>query len=798
MKLNIYKYLFWILVLIFISMSAGIFSQETIALGQVFDSRDKLPLQDVSVFFKNTGTGIATDKDGFFMIRTTGTETTLVFSRIGYKTTEVNIKPGQTAGVKVELQQESKLLEEIFVIPGENPAIPLLNRVKANARKNNILKSDRITLKYTDQNVAFLGNISRRNTAKKLFESLAEGTVTQNDSTLFLPVFLNETTGNLTGSEMNVLKKDTYNANDRTIEFVENMFGGIDKKFSFYDNSVNLLGLSFLSPIAPGAGLYYNYYLTDSLYQDKNKIYNIRFKSKNQKNQVLDGNMKIDSAGAAIVSVMAELPLQSNVNFIQQLKLVQQFKFDKYYLPESNEVYIRLNQNVIKDTSIAHPVLLLKKVAHFTVDSSAINFQQNFAETGYSKNEIEQKITSLDNSPVYKTAKWIAGVLITGYIPVGVFDIGKIQQIARYNDIEGFRMTLPLKTNEKLLKNFSVGGYAGYGFKNGELQYNGSLEYILPFRSRNLISAFYTKDYRRIDYNYNNFLVKEKPLMTGDEDFENSIMAFHSTAKLNLRKDFEVSLNNEWSDDVETFLLFRHNQMFTGETLPISYNGNVYSSVSQNSFQLTTRISFDENVYDRHTQRIYIQNRFPVIYVGVTGGRSFTPDQSAYFGKAFLSIRQHCPFTVGSFNYHVDAVWRTGNTPYVYLDYPTGNEGESYGFYKFSLMNHMEYAADKYVDLHTELITNGLLFNNVPLVKVLNLREILTFKTAYGSLNTGNASLLDIPTGIYTYHKPYSEVGIGITNILGLLTIQSVWRLTDLNHTGVSPWSLKALIRVNF
>lgn len=793
MRKRHFKY-YLLLLMLFCGVGNGAFAQETIALGQVFDSRDKSPLQDVSVFFKNSGIGIATDKDGFFMIRTAGTETTLVFSRVGYKSTEVYVKPGQTAGVKVELQQETKLLDEIFVIPGENPAIPLLNRVRANAAKNNIQRQKGIMLKYTDQNVAYLGNISRKNTAKKLFESLVAS-----DSTGFLPVFLNETTGNLTANQMQVTKKDTYNASDRMVEFVERMFGSIDFRLTFYDNSVNVLGLSFPSPIASGAGLYYNYYLTDSLYQGQNKLYNIRFKSKNQKNQVLNGNMKVDSASAAIVSVVAELPLQSNINFIQQLKLTQQFRYENNYIPDRNEVFIRLNQNVIKDTSVTHPVLLLKKVVHFTVDASAVDAHQNFAETGLTKTEIEQKIGALDNTPMFKTLKQIASILITGYIPAGVLDIGKIQQIARYNDVEGFRMTLPLKTNEKLLKDFSLGGYAGYGFKNRELQYNGSLEYLLPLKGRQLLSVSYTKDYKRIDYNYNNFFVKERPLLSGDEDFGNSILAFHSTAKLNLRKDFEASLNNEWSRGVETFLSFRRNEMLAGAALPMTYNGNAYASVSQNSLQLSARISFEEDVYDRHTQRIYLQTRYPVIYFGITGGKVFTPDNSAYFGKVSFSVRQQYPFTIGSFSYLVNAVWRTGKSPYVYMDYPTGNEGEGYGIYKFSLMNHLEYAADKYVDLHTELITNGLLFNHIPIIKVMNLREILSFKTAYGSLNSAaTSSLMDIPAGIHTYNKPYSEVGVGITNILGLLTVQSVWRLTDTNHTGVSPWAIKAMIRVSF
>jgi len=42
------------------------------------------------------------------------------------------------------------------------------------------------------------------------------------------------------------------------------------------------------------------------------------------------------------------------------------------------------------------------------------------------------------------------------------------------------------------------------------------------------------------------------------------------------------------------------------------------------------------------------------------------------------------------------------------------------------------------------------------------------------------------------------ELGVGVSNILRLFTLQSVWRLTELNHPGVDRWGLRASIRVSF
>lgn len=793
---NILKYYFWLIVFTILYQSVG--AQETTAVGQVFDSQTKAPLTNVNVYFKNTGTGIMTDNDGFFMLRTSGNETTLVFSYMGYRTREILIKRGETAGVKVELTQENKMLHELFVMPGENPAIALLTRIRLNAKRNNFFKSGTSLLRFSDQSAAFLAGVNKKLTGKKMFESLASGALNNRDSNLILPVMLNESTGSFSGTMLTSEKKETYQSSASAISFVENIFGNIDRKFSFYENSINVMGQNFISPVATGSGLYYNYYLTDSLMFENRKLYQIKFKSKNVNNPVLNGILSVDSASAAIENVHAELPMQSGINFIQQLTINQQFKFNGAYLPSKNEIYIRLNQKVIKDSTLNNPVLLLKKVVRFSVDSVQVADKTNFAGSGFAKPEIEQKLTSLENSPEYKAARYIAGIFITGYIPVGFLDIGKIQQIVRVNDVEGWRWTLPFKTNEKLLRDLALGGYAGYGFNNKKWQYSGSVEYRLPLKNRNLITINYTQDYRRVDYNYNNFLVKERPLLTGDNDISNSVLSLNSSSKLNLRKDLELSVNNEWNKNMETFITLRQNEMFASPDLPMQYDGSVYQSVKQNVAGVSARFSFDERVFDRHTQRIYLQTRFPVVYFGLQGGQSVTPAGSANFGKMSIAIKQSYPFVLCTINYHAEVAWMTGKVPYVYLDYPMGNEGEGYSFYKFNLMNYMEYAADKYVDLHAEFITNGWIFNNIPVIKYLNLREILTFKAIYGTLGNSHVSLLDIPTGIYEYKKPYAEIGVGITNILGLFAIQSIWRLTDLDHPGVSPWAIKTAIKISF
>jgi len=56
----------------------------------------------------------------------------------------------------------------------------------------------------------------------------------------------------------------------------------------------------------------------------------------------------------------------------------------------------------------------------------------------------------------------------------------------------------------------------------------------------------------------------------------------------------------------------------------------------------------------------------------------------------------------------------------------------------------------------------------------------------------------DLPSTLSTLRTPYVEVGAGITNIFKIASVQSVWRLTERNKPGISPWGIVIGIRFNF
>ena len=73
-----------------------------------------------------------------------------------------------------------------------------------------------------------------------------------------------------------------------------------------------------------------------------------------------------------------------------------------------------------------------------------------------------------------------------------------------------------------------------------------------------------------------------------------------------------------------------------------------------------------------------------------------------------------------------------------------------------------------------------MIFGHIPLVKKLDLREIITVKAAMGtlsSLNRDRSRIVPIE-GLSTLEKPYVEAGVGISNLLRVLRVDFSWRLT--------------------
>lgn len=778
---------FLILILNAVILSAQ--NSETLIVGQVFNKFDHSPLESVSVYFKGTNIHTQTNEEGFFLIRNSGKESVLIFSLIGYDKTEIRVKPGESAGVEILLAKKDNMLKELFVNPGANPADELMKRVVANRKKNNPLSM----LKRSDQSVVFLSKKDSRWENNRIYEQFKAGNLSETDTALIVPLFMEETESEQSRNEKQILKKNTFNTSKEVQNIVSGLLRGLDSKLNFYNNSVELLDKAMISPLANIGRTYYRYYLFDSISTGSNKEYLLHFRSKNTKNLAFNGEMRIDSASLALTFINAELPKQTNLNYIHNLRINQTYdRHGSIWLPKDENSTWNLTYELLKGVNDRNAQLLINKSVQFAPPGdSLILTTDSFANTAYSQHELEMRMAAVQQTPFYKTAKYIADAVLTGYIRAGFIDIGQYVDIMRLTKPEGFRMGLPLRTNEKFLKNLMLGGQLMYGFGDKKMKYAAEAQIKLPTSKRLILGAKFFNDYRRIDYDYNNYIWREDPLSTGDENIVSTILSFKMQNRSSLRKEFTAFVFNDWNQNIESKWIYRDVTYLPNELLPLTQGETHFTSLRDRHIAFTTRFSFGESSIEKHFQRLYVKSSRPVIYTTVEAGQFALDNIKGNYAKLSSSLLHRGQNFLGEWRYMIEAGKTLGAAPYPILKTIQGKNGGAYGRMEFAMMNSREYIADSYVNALSEYIFNGILFNNIPLVKQLNLREIVGFKASYGSLSPDNVKILDLPAISSKLTQPYAEASIGFCNLFGFISVQSIWRLTDTQKPGVNKWGLR-------
>jgi hypothetical protein len=177
----------------------------------------------------------------------------------------------------------------------------------------------------------------------------------------------------------------------------------------------------------------------------------------------------------------------------------------------------------------------------------------------------------------------------------------------------------------------------------------------------------------------------------------------------------------------------------------------------------------------------------PVLFINGEIGSYLLNEERTYhvFSRIRLMMKQQVPLGVmGKLNYILEGGVLFGKVPYPLLTHFGSNASYVFQFDHFSLMQANAYAADNYISLHTEWNGKGCLFNLIPGIQRLNLRELVTFKMLWGSLRKKHEEELLLPYDaqgnlLYTNaNKPYIEVGVGIGNLLRCVNVYSVWRVT--------------------
>jgi hypothetical protein len=219
-----------------------------------------------------------------------------------------------------------------------------------------------------------------------------------------------------------------------------------------------------------------------------------------------------------------------------------------------------------------------------------------------------------------------------------------------------------------------------------------------------------------------------------------------------------------------------------------------------------------EQFYQGKLYRTPIINKFPIFTLRYNAGlKGVLEGQNNYHNLTGNIAKRVYLSQLGFMDLTAEGGYIFGkNIPFPLLTIHRANQTYAYQLNSYNLMNFLEFVSDHYASLDVQYYMNGFLFNKIPLLKKLKLREVFSFKAVMGGLRNENnpasgASVYKFPVDeqgrsiSYTLAKePYMEGSIGVANIFKLLRIDLVKRFNYLDHPNVSEWGVRARFRLDF
>ncbi|MDR1679729.1 MAG: DUF5686 and carboxypeptidase regulatory-like domain-containing protein [Prevotellaceae bacterium] len=772
---------------------------EIVVAGQVVDKTDGVPLARAVVNFEGSNIATSTDDNGFFVLRSPVPQRKITVSMLGYKTRSIRLPKGRSAGLQIELSYRTNILRELVIFSSsDNSANQLIQRVRSNRKQNNPGLRSGYQPSATEQIRASMSNVTQKDIDNRLLRDLEKGIITAADSTLLLPVYESEKTYTWGNSE-----DETDFALQRSIvprqsEILKELANKLPREVNFYENYIPVFGKNFLTPLATSSSFSYKYFLKDSLITPEGKQYIVSFRPRNPKDLTFAGEMRIDSASAALVQISASVPHSANINYIGQMSFTQDFGRDSLsnnweFASQFTGINLQLiNQTDNKKTS---SFFVTKHTRYTDSVSSILPF--SFTPTSYEK-DFSNAIDSLSQTRVAKVAGNIADMFLNRYIHIGKIDWGPIFHFAGYNKTEGNRFTLSGRTGESLFKNFTVGGSAGYGFLDEKWKFGAEAQYRFRKLEYALIGLRYKDDFYQTDYDYHDDVKYENAIGNGLAGV--STVIFHGFGEKYSRREFiELFYDRQWTKGVNTHFSLQSTVFSPNSYVPFALGGQHFTSLHDYRLTLSLRLSYKERVMDEYFHRIYVSNNYPVLHFVVEGGRYKLSTRENYYLKLHIAEKQRILLgNIGRLNYSVEGGCIMGSMPFPLLEIYSGYE--NYGMDKLNLNSTTfnQYATDLYFNIETKFVTNGLLFNRIPLIKKLNLRELISAKLTVGNLHERQLSVMDFPSFIKPLNEPYLLATAGITNLFRILSVEALMEMPQTTVPSHTIWGIRLKLDFDF
>ena len=814
-----------ILVLLFIFSCFVVNAQLTIK-GRVIDELNE-PLTYVNVIVANTTKGVVTDDNGEFTISNIEKRSaTLEISYLGFVTREIKVNK-RTPFLKIVLKEESNQLDEIVIVSKpkkrlrkkDNPAYRILKEIWKRKKKDGIKLVDAYEyqkLLTTEIGLNNLDSLFLKNIFKDEYKAVLEQLpYNENGVNYYIPLYIQETVTNVFGNnkinkeriDIEAEKGNGVQKEGFIFDRMANTFNAID----IHQNNFEILKQSFVSPISSAGFETYDYVLHDSTIVDNKKQYNIYFFPRRDGDLAFEGDFWVADKNFSITKIKMKINKEINLNFVRKLSFEKEYiiKDDSIYLPKK-DIYI--GDFTLTDKSEENKGLTIKKTTRF----SEYVFDHPKENSFYTEKVVKYRPDQFEKQEIYwdsirksaekkdtyslianvkkkKKIKRITGLLNTlgtGYVNITPsFQIGQYWNIVTNNSVEGVKLKLGFRTFKTTDDRFRVSGFLGYGTKDEKYKFGLEAKYLLSYKPRIAMAIGYLNDAEQLGaklLNTNglnaNVFDPNALFSRGDNFFLSSVNKTALKFDVEVKKNFHIGAS------------FAHNIINSAspENFTIDYldeNGQIKSQVTDVTTDFYFTYTPGRFEYGYGVEQRMGRNLYPALIINYKKGYKGLFNGTHNYDK--IQFNYNHPILLGKLgrlNVTLDGGKTFGTVPLSLLSPIPANQTFWITKSTFSLMNYYDFVTDTYISGHFEQHFNGLILNRLPLIKKLNLRSLITFKTVYGTISDANKA---INMSNIQYAAPedkmYYEYGFGFENIgygnIRPIRVDFLWRG---DHTSIN------------
>ena len=745
--------------LIIILSTVHLYGQDTVS-GRIIDSYTQEPLAFANIVFnQNASMQTSTDIDGRFSYISTIPLNTLTSTHLGYEKQMVAI--GKNKEMIVAMVGLVNPLMEVTVNPGVNPANRIIKLVIQNKSINN--PEHIASFRYRSYNKTvydFKSNIIHTADSAVLRSRLK-------GSHLFLMESV---------TERKFIKPDVSEevvVATRVSGFKNPSFASLAtdiQPFSFYQDQIKLLNIYYLNPISNGSLKKYKFHLEETLIKENDTVFVISFKQIPGKNfDALKGVLYVNSNKYAVQNVIAQPAEAAKIS----LKIQQQYQFiaGKYWFPEQLNYSLTANEYPTKSigmlidgksyiSNVEFNPLLKKK--DFSAESVRIAEDASQKDSLYWNSNRKEMLTPVEQQTYivldsigekynYDYYLNVVEKIADNKLPFHFVDID-LSKTFLANHYEGLRLGTGLYTNDKVFKNFKLGGFFGYGIKDERWKYGGEIQYTISKKNEFVLGISHQ----------NNLLE------TG-----NAGLRLHDTRLFNFRmfmaSRFDRIVQNSFTINRRSFKYLKWNLALNQTAVKPLYayhfsdGSQDFTHYKNTDVSLFFRFAYGERRIQSFGNTFGSGTNYPVLYAYFSHGMKKVFGGNFNYKKIEMAVEQSFYTTnLGMTKYRIEAGYLNKPLPIGLLFTGEGSDDKRIPYIAkntFQAMQPYEFLSDRYANLFLSHHFATLLFKS----KHFQPDIILKYNIGWGALSN---PLRHSDVTFKTREKVYLETGLQLDNIL--------------------------------